>query len=1013
MSGHDSVCTILMAPPAPAPPAEQGLIDKSPFGLKPDPATMTVQQRLESEDPLIKADALRELILNIVNGQPQPRMLMPVLKFCLNTKDHNLKKLLLIFWEVVDKTTADGPNKGKLLPEMILVCNALRNDLQHPNEYIRGITLKFLCKIKHIPELLGPLIPALLECLKHRHSYVRKNAVLTVFEIFTSETSKDLIPDAPQLIDDFLTEESNISAKRNAFLALFNCDQSRAIRYLATVIDQLSSMGESFQMVFLEVVRKVLAKGSNSNQLVSRARPFYLRAVFSLLNSSSNTVSFEAANTLLSLSSAPSAVRAAVQTLCQLLVVDSDNNVKLIILNKLENLKVRHERVLQEKLMDLLRVLSTPDIDIRRKALKSALQLLSAQNIEDVVSYLKKEIVKVDNSNDQSAAEYKKALVQSIYECAVKFPHVASSVVHLLIGFVGDERSDFALDVLLFVREIIQEFPNLRSQILHKLIESFAEIKSSVVFHAALWILGEFARDPEILPKAFEVIRSSIGTLPLVEVTEKKADVKETKAESHSTHKIVSRPVVLADGTYAQQSAYESVDHGEKSSEVEGLEQLTLRTLLLRGDFYLGAAIANSLTKLALAFSNTVGNKNPVAVNKQVAYSLLYLTAILKLGTSFTGETPGVASKKIDEDSYKRIAQCIETLLNYKDAKLSSIFLERCRETFAHMIVERRKENEARLKLKSSSSKKKGVSESFEIHQQPDDLINLRQLKGRQGHEGADMFFDDDLDTDLTRAYLGDNKKSDDFASRLERIVQLTGYSDAIYAEACVTVHEYDIVLDILLINQCDETLQNVSVELNTSGDLKLVERPQGYTIAPYGFKNVEANIKVSSTESGVIFGSIVYDTTGSTKEKNIIVMSSIHMDISDYISKAQLAQHFCSESDFRKMWSEFEWENKVTVNTEISDLTKYIDHLVSITCMNCLTRAGGEYSDTGKGTVGFLAANLYTKSIFGEDALLNVSIEKTVEGKIAGHIRIRSKTQGIALSLGDKITSKQRFIAE
>ena len=41
-----------------------------------------------------------------------------------------------------------------------------------------------------------------------------------------------------------------------------------------------------------------------------------------------------------------------------------------------------------------------------------------------------------------------------------------------------------------------------------------------------------------------------------------------------------------------------------------------------------------------------------------------------------------------------------------------------------------------------------------------------------------------------------------------------------------------------------------------------------------------------------------------------------------------------------------------------------------------------------------------------GEDALANLSIEKTEgTGVITGHVRIRSKTQGIALSLGDKIT--------
>jgi len=46
---------------------------------------------------------------------------------------------------------------------------------------------------------------------------------------------------------------------------------------------------------------------------------------------------------------------------------------------------------------------------------------------------------------------------------------------------------------------------------------------------------------------------------------------------------------------------------------------------------------------------------------------------------------------------------------------------------------------------------------------------------------------------------------------------------------------------------------------------------------------------------------------------------------------------------------------------------------------------------------------------VFGEDALVNVSVEKKEDGKLGGYIRIRSKTQGIALSLGDRITAIQR----
>ena len=59
------------------------------------------------------------------------------------------------------------------------------------------------------------------------------------------------------------------------------------------------------------------------------------------------------------------------------------------------------------------------------------------------------------------------------------------------------------------------------------------------------------------------------------------------------------------------------------------------------------------------------------------------------------------------------------------------------------------------------------------------------------------------------------------------------------------------------------------------------------------------------------------------------------------------------------------------------------------------------------------MAANLYARSIFGEDALANVSIEKSStsspEMPVCGHIRIRAKSQGMALSLGDKINLSQK----
>lgn len=57
----------------------------------------------------------------------------------------------------------------------------------------------------------------------------------------------------------------------------------------------------------------------------------------------------------------------------------------------------------------------------------------------------------------------------------------------------------------------------------------------------------------------------------------------------------------------------------------------------------------------------------------------------------------------------------------------------------------------------------------------------------------------------------------------------------------------------------------------------------------------------------------------------------------------------------------------------------------------------------------GFLSANMYARSTFGEDALANVSIELLEDGVIQGFVRIRSKSQGIALALGNLISKEQK----
>lgn len=66
-------------------------------------------------------------------------------------------------------------------------------------------------------------------------------------------------------------------------------------------------------------------------------------------------------------------------------------------------------------------------------------------------------------------------------------------------------------------------------------------------------------------------------------------------------------------------------------------------------------------------------------------------------------------------------------------------------------------------------------------------------------------------------------------------------------------------------------------------------------------------------------------------------------------------------------MWTEFEWENKVNINTKLQagkGLRDFLARLMKVTNMECLTPEASLSGDCQ-----FLSANLYARSVFGKFA--------------------------------------------
>ena len=133
---------------------------------------------LEKSKDDVKINTMKRILITMLNGDPLPDLLMHIIRFVMPSKNKELKKLLYFYWEVCPKLD----DHGKMRQEMILVCNSIQRDLQHPNEFIRGNTLRFLCKLKEA-DLLETLVPNVRQCLEHRHAYVRKNAVFALYSI--------------------------------------------------------------------------------------------------------------------------------------------------------------------------------------------------------------------------------------------------------------------------------------------------------------------------------------------------------------------------------------------------------------------------------------------------------------------------------------------------------------------------------------------------------------------------------------------------------------------------------------------------------------------------------------------------------------------------------------------------------------------------------------------------------------------------------------------------------------
>lgn len=203
---------------------------------------------------------------------------------------------------------------------------------------------------------------------------------------------------------------------------------------------------------------------------------------------------------------------------------------------------------------------------------------------------------------------------------------------------------------------IIEQYPELRPSILGKLLQSFPLVHGSTVLGVAVWILGEYAAlEPTLLSKAFDELVNAAGSPPFLPREEPSATAAAAAAAAAPAQQVVTKSVVLSDGTYATQAvlvpaggADKAGAGGEDGKAVAPLRRCVSGGLLARcvclfvcliykpshlythntnralaaGDVFLGGVLVSSLTKLTVrALEN--GGSDAAAAKGMQARTLL------------------------------------------------------------------------------------------------------------------------------------------------------------------------------------------------------------------------------------------------------------------------------------------------------------------------------------------------------------------------------------------------------
>ena len=947
-----------------------------------------VIKKISSKDNIEKESALKTILGSMVNDDNYPQDLMiNVIHHLTIVDDINIKKLLFLFWEVIDKHKPDGSMKD----EIILLCNSIRKDLDSPNEYIRGRTLRLLTKLPY-KEILDNVKAAVFENIKHIHAYVRSNAIMCILS-FIDNFGVDIVPDSlPDELREIILKDNDTATRRNAYVLYSKISPMESLSLTQEILEnnEINELGDLFALCIVENLRKL-------NKIFPQKSSNFTHLLLELSVHKSHSVLFEIGSLLLDISSNPNVVSSAVNILCSLLHEERDNNTLIIILKKLYGIKNRHVEILQEQILTFANLINLNyAIELRKLSFELIDELISESTITQVFDKFINIFTQLNSVNESEfTIGIKNSMLKCMLKNIIKFPQIDK--IYPL--FVLEKNLTFKKDKLYVysqinsIRELFtlynkkddEKCQNIIKEMLNKIIKLFEEIDQYEIMETCIWILANYCNEISLLKQTFDLIMKNLGDLDFENYeNENNSNLDEKANKIDSSKRTITKTVVLPDGTYGTVTEVLDVKEIKKQKEMKYLRKFTLGT-----SFYFSANLVSGITNIIFKMKKLVFDK----------YNIYYFNAINIICSILKMKSKSIYK---DPDNTNHIQMCLKFLLTNNDKKYEewNQYMQKYENSLKDEQDKSKKE-EKEIYLK----KDKDFSNN-----QPDDFISFRHCK---------MYDPDNFDVDeddnifkYNNIYLENNYDIDNIddqnsilgalsfiknreaSNKKRRFIEvLSGSEDPLFVESLVNIYTFDLSIEFTIKNRSKNALQNVSLQLYVPKEFSIIEKPPIFNLEPNETVHVRSSVKFTKTIDAYIFGEISFNNFKG--ENSFLHLSGL------FIELLSTYKENISDLDFRKYWNDYTWEHNIMIVSRKKSFSKCINELMKGLKM---TLVFPKSVDLINDEFPFMVANLYAKTKLGEDALVNISVEKSKDNKVIGTCVIRSNTKDFMTGLGEKI---------